>query len=84
MYCTTCCGEQVLISQLLIYITVRQLSKTKHDELFTFHHTHTLQSIVLHKIFSIQAVNQLSSSQAQLQQVELCCFLLRIGLFGLS
>lgn len=36
---------------------------------------------VLHKIFSTQAVNQLSTSQAQLHQVKLCCFLLRIGLF---
>lgn len=36
---------------------------------------------MLHTIVSIQAVNRLSASQAQLQQVELCCFLLRIGLF---
>lgn len=37
--------------------------------------------IVLHKIFSIQAVNSFSTSEAQQHQIKLCCFLLRIGLF---
>ena len=46
-----------------------------------YHMLHTLQNItcIMHTIFSYKAVEQLSF--AQLQQVELCCFLLRIGLF---